>query len=172
MGLSFDNLRLLEEHKPIAFDLAPYGTTGQLLIAYGDLAIAEALAAAMPDHRVITLHPNTMAALRRGEVIDVPFSSLDVTELSRAMLFAGTTEHAMLDALRGAGMLKGTKIEGEAEYARHQRNEVDDCEACRERRDAIAALPLRERIYRHPNLVAFGVLLFAALVTLLVKAIR
>jgi hypothetical protein len=194
MGLSFDNLRLLEEHRPIEFDLAPYGTNGQLMIAYGDIAIAEALTAAMPEHKIITLHPNTMSALRRGEVIDVPFGSLEVSELSRALLFAGKTERALVDMLRDAGLVAPTTALDWTEYEQHERNEVADCEACRERRecalhgesgeakrrgesgeakrDAGARLPLRERIYRHPNLVAFGVLLFAALVTLLVRAIR
>jgi len=174
MGLSFDNLRLLEEQKPIMFDLAPYGSAGDMIVAHGDAQTTVALKNAFPERHVVTLTSNTLAALRRGEAFEVPLADIEVPALRSGFIFAGKTERALVDMLRQAGLVGSETTVDWGEYEAHERNEVADCEPCRgaKHRSAESRQSLRERIYRHPNLVAFGVLLFAALVTLLVKFLR
>ena len=103
----------------LGFRVAFQGERG----AYGDLAIAETLTAAFPDHRLVTLHPNTMAALRRGEVIDIPFASIEVRELERGLLFAGKSERALVEMLRDAGLVGRETAVDWTEYEKHERDD-------------------------------------------------
>jgi hypothetical protein len=142
MGLSFRNLDELARDNPILFDLAPYDSSGQLLITCGDERTLKRTFAAFPSAHVITLTPRTLNTLRSGQAVIAPLDQLGVPGFADGALFAGETEFELIELLRASGLVDpDTQIEGLEEYFRHERGEVEDCPSCRLQRHTEARLP-------------------------------
>ncbi|MDX2013985.1 MAG: hypothetical protein SFW67_27560 [Myxococcaceae bacterium] len=95
------------------------------------------------------------------------------------VLFAGPTEFEMIDALRGAGLVDAaTRFQGLEEYQQHERNAVESCALCRERRHVKREPPppparsWRETLYAHPYVAALGLFALFALIGALVSLAR
>jgi hypothetical protein len=138
IGLSWANLEGLSEIGPITVDLAPHGGHGTLVLALGDAGTITELLAGSPGLHVAVLTANTLDTLRAGELVEIPLHELGVPGFNVGLLFAGQTEYELIAALRLGGLLPPeTPIEGLEEYQRHERNEVEDCPFCQERRHGL-----------------------------------
>ena len=140
LGLSFDNLRLLADSRPIVFDLAPLGSRGTFVLACGpvDEVVRFVERSGLADARIVRVDEARLASFRRGEALSLDLEALGVPGFTDAILFAGPTEFEVVEALRSAGLVKPeTELEGIEEYRRHQAGLVQDCPLCQARKHGL-----------------------------------
>lgn len=182
IGLSFANLDRIQAGDP-AFVLLT-GERGRVVLAHApsnlDLAV---LITQYPDDHLIGLTSRTLETLRGGEAVEIPLARLGLSRFAAGILFAGPTEFEMVDNLRATGLVDAaTKLEGLEEYLQHERNEVETCALCRERRHRKRDLPVprespqartwQETLHAHPYLASLVLLGVFALLGLAVALLR
>jgi hypothetical protein len=164
LGLSFGNLDLLAEARPIRFDLAPYGESGHLLILAGtEDDVAAALAT---GDKVLGLTPRTLDSLRQGQVIPIELAGLGISALWQAILFAGPSERQILDDMRQSGLVSPDARIDTQDFERHERGEAHDCVECAPPPDSPvpAALFTYQQSSRWKPFVFLAVLVLVAIV--------
>lgn len=180
LGLSFGNLERLEAGQPAFTTFEPARARFVLASAREHRDLALAMVQHPGDH-VVGLTARTVAALRAGEAVELEVSQLGLHRLVSLLIFAGPTEFEMIEALRASGFVDAaTRLEGLEEYLRHERNEVETCEFCRERRHYRRRPPVatqppgtwRDRLYAHPYLASLGLLSLFALIGAAVSLLR
>lgn len=146
----------------------------------GEQALADVMSRFPGDH-VVGLTPRTLQTLRDGHPVELQLAPLGLSDFTGGFLFAGQSEFELIELLRSTGLIDATtKFEGVEEYLRHERNAVEDCVFCRERRhgksgvvfSAPSAVSWQARILAHPYLVMLGVLGVFALIGLVVSRWR
>ncbi|MDP1923079.1 MAG: hypothetical protein Q8L14_42945 [Myxococcales bacterium] len=146
----------------------------------GEQALADVMSL-FPGDQVVGLTPRTLQTLRDGHPVELQLAPLGLSDFTGGFLFAGQSEFELVELLRASGLIDATtKFEGVEEYLRHERNAVEDCVFCRERRhqkngvvfSAPAAPSWQARILAHPYLAMLGVLGVFALIGLAVALWR
>jgi hypothetical protein len=175
MGLSFDNLDRLQAGEPAFVPLE--GSRGRIVLACS--ANHQALALLMVqfsgDH-LVGLSPRMIDDLSGGQTVEIALEQIGVRGVNTGVLFAGPTEFEMVDALRAAGFVDAaTRLTGLDEYLQHERNEVETCPLCRERRHRqrkAARATWQQTLVAHPNLAIVGLFGLFALIGLVVAWLR
>lgn len=175
MGLSFGNLDRMEAGDPAFVPLE--GASGRIVLACSANHQALALLMAQfPGDHLVGLTPRMIEDLRRGHAVEIALEQIGVRGVNAGLLFAGPTEFEMVEALRAAGFVDAaTQLSGLDEYLRHERNEVETCALCRERRHQPRTRPKstwQETLIARPNLAIVGLFGVFAMIGLAVALLR
>jgi hypothetical protein len=163
LGLSFANLDLLREGRPIQFDVTEHALN--LVILECDAVTLARAVESMPSSRVIGLTPRTIDTLRAGEVVTVSRAASQLP--ADVVLFAGETELAILESMQSAKLVgQETSVQGMEEYHRHEANAVEGCTECEARRRT----SFFEWIFAHPYMILAVIVATALIAGLIIEA--